>query len=301
MGAITTGNIPKSVVPGIGIWFGRQYKEHNRQYPQLFDVRTSTRAWEEIVELTGFSLVPKKNENSNTTYESESQGITHSLTNVTYSLGFQVTQEEQEDNLYAIVGERRARALAFSFATTKEIVHANIYNRADDTDYTGGDGKPLLATDHVSLTGDQSNMLSTASNMNEAAVEDIIIMILTAKNSKGLQIALQSQMLAVHPNDWAEAARLYESAQTPDSANNAKNVVRGKFPKGVHVNSYFDDSNQWFVRTDCPEGMISLQRTKLKFGEDNAFDSDNKKYKGRERYIPGWADFRQLYGSQGAS
>lgn len=302
MGTITTASVPKSGVPGVNFWFGRQYAEHVTQYTQLFDVRTSKRSWEEIVELTGFGLVPVKDQNANTVYETELQGIAHSLTNVAYGLGFQVTREERDDNLYEIVGQRRAKALAFSFRTTKEIVHANIYNRADDSSYTGGDGKTLLATDHTSSTGGQANTLSTQSDLNEAAVEDILVLVMTAKNSKGHQISLRSQMLAVHPNDAFEAERLYASTQRYEDATNAVNAIRsmGMFPKGVHVNSYFDDSDQWFVRTDCPEGMISLQRAKMEFRRDNAFDSDNEKYKGYERYVPGWGDWRQVYGCSGA-
>jgi len=300
--AINTGSVPKAVVPGVMIWFGRQYKAFEPQYTRCFEVKPSSRAWEEIVELTGFGLVPVKPQGENSKYEDELQGITHSLTNVAYSLGFQVTREERDDNLYDIVGPRRAKALAFSFRTTKEIVHANIYNRAVTAGYTGGDGKTLLATDHVTSVGSQANKLSTAADLCESSVEDVLVLVMTAKNSKGLQIAIKPQMLLVHPNEAFEAERLYKSQLQSETGNNAVNAIRsmGMFPKGVMVNNYFDDTDQFFVRTDCPEGMISLQRAKMEFKRDNAFDSDNDKFKGYERYIPGWGDFRQVYGSEGA-
>ena len=301
-GVITTGSIPKAMWPGIKFFFGRQYNEHQKEYPDLFELDTSDKGWEELVELTGFGLAVVKNQNTGTTYDSETQGMTHTLTNVAYGLGFMVTREERDDNQYAIVGKRRARALAFSFAQTKEIIAANVYNRAFTAGYTGGDGSVLCVTTHGTLTGSQSNTLATAADLSEVSVEDLCVMVMTATNSKGLKIALKPQSLLVHPNNFFEAHRIFDSQLQSGGANNDINVIRsqGIFPKGVKVNHYFDDTDAFFVRTNCPAAMVFLQRVRIEFKQDNDFDTDNLKYKGYERYIPGWGDWRGVYGSPGA-
>jgi len=301
-GPITTGSVPKSMWPGVKFWFGRQYKEHAPQYPDLFELDTSDKNWEELVELTGFGMAVVKDQNTGTTFDSETQGYTHTLTNVAYGLGFQITREERDDNQYSIVGKRRSRALAFSFRQTKETVAANVYNRAFTAAYTGGDGSVLCCTTHATSTGSQSNHLTTAADMSEVAVEDLLIQIMLATNSKGLKINLQPQSLIVPPNLAFEACRMYESDKQYDTANNATNAMRkkGVFPKGVKVNNYLTDTDAWFIRTNCPAGLVFLQRVPIEFKQDNDFDTDNNKFKGYERYIPGWGDWRSLYASPGA-
>ena len=173
MALITTGSHPKALWPGVYAWFGAKYAEHPSQYTKLFDVKTSTQNYEEIVEQTGFGLAPVKAEGSSTAYDSHAQGAVSRGTNVAYSLGYIVTREELADNKYEAVAMQRAASLAFSMAQTRENVGANVYNRAFNSQFTGGDGKELLATDHGSLSGDQSNTLATAAYFSEAALEDL--------------------------------------------------------------------------------------------------------------------------------
>jgi hypothetical protein len=301
-GVITTGNIPKAMWPGVKFWFGRQYKEHSPEYVDLYELEKSDKGWEELVELTGFGLPIVKTQNTGTHYDSEVQGVNHQITHVAYGLGFQVTREERDDNQYAIVGKRRARALAFSFRQGKEIVAANVYNRAVTAGYTGGDGQVLGSTTHPTVTGSQSNILATASDLCEVAVEDLVIMIMTAKNSKGLRINLRPKSLHVHANNFFEAHRLYDSTKQSGTANNDSNVLKdqGIFPQGVKVNHYFDDTDMFFIRTDCPASAVFLQRVQIEFKQDNDFDTDNAKYKGYERYSCGWGDWRGVYLTPGA-
>ena len=173
MAVISTGNHPKALWPGVKAFFGRQYNEHQVEYTDLFDMDTSDKNYEELVELTGFGLAPVKTEGSGVQYDSESQGYTKRATHVAYSLGYIVTREELDDNQYEIVSKRRSKALAFSFRQTKEIVAANVYNRATNSSYTGGDGKELLATDHPTSNGNQSNELATAADLSEASTSSI--------------------------------------------------------------------------------------------------------------------------------
>lgn len=306
MAVISTGNYPKLLWPGIKAIWGTSYDQHPTEYTDLFDVRSSDMAYEETVEATGFGLAPVKNQGASITYDSDSQGSVSRYNHKAYALGFIVTHEEAMDNLYMKVAGRRTRNLAFSMRTSKEIVHANVYNNGFTTVSTsagaGGDGKELLATDHPCLNGNQSNELATAADLSEASLEDICIQIYQAKNSRGLQIAIRPQVLLVHPNDWFEANRILKSTLQNDSAENAINALRSTsaIPGGIKMNHYFDDTDAWFVRTNVSDSLISYQREAVIFDEDNDGDTKNRKYNAYERYKPFWSDFRGVYGSPGA-
>lgn len=264
----------------------------------------SGKAYEELVELTGFGLAPVKHQGRAVSYDSESQATISRWTHVVYGLGYIVTREEQDDGQYMIVSKRRSRALAFSMRQTKENVAANPYNRAFDSNYAGGDGAALISTAHPTRSGNQSNHLPIAADISEAAIEDLIIQIMGATNSRGLKINLMPQSLHVHRSDWFEANRIYKSVLQNDTANNAQNVLRSlnAFPKGIKVNHYFSDPDAFFVRTNTPSstGMVGLIRRAAEFTRDNDFDTENAKAKSTERYVFGWGDFRGVFGSPGA-
>ena len=302
MGVIYTSNHPKALWPGVKAWFGRMYDEHVEEYSKIFDRDSSTRAYEERVELTGFGLAPVKNQGGSISYDSETQGITSRLTNVTYALGYVVTMEELQDNLYEMVSKRRSKALAFSMRQTKETVAANILNRGFNSDYTGGDGKELLATDHPTLDGTQSNELTVAADLSEAALEDLLVQIMQAKNSRGLRIALKGDKLIVPPALFYEANRILKSALQNDTANNAINALKATnaLPGGIVLNHYLTDTDAWFIKTNCPEGLIYQERMAMEFEQDNDFDTKNAKAAAVERYAFGWVDWRSIYGTPGA-
>lgn len=301
-GVITTGNHPKALWPGIKAWWGRVYDEHVEEFTDLFDVETSSRAYEEDVEVTGFGLAPVKAEGAGVSYDSESQQTVSRYTHVAYALGYIVTYEELSDNLYEMVSKRRSQALAFSMRQTKENVHANVYNRGFNSSFTGGDSKELLATDHPTLSGDQSNELAVAADLSEASLEDLIIDIMGATNSRGLKISLMPRCIIVPRQLWFETNRILQSTLQNDTANNAVNVLRATnaLPEGIKVNHYLTDADAWFIRTNVPRGLISYQREAASFTMDNDFDTSNAKSKCYERYVPKWTDFRGLFGSPGA-
>jgi hypothetical protein len=301
-GVITTGAHPKALWPGMKAWFGRTYNEHTVEYTDLFDMDKSKQAYEESGLVTGFALAPVKASGASVSYDSESQGFINRATHVAYALGFIVSHEELKDNLYPVVGKRRAQALAFSMRQTKENVGANVYNRAFDSNYTFGDGKEILATDHPSKGGDWSNELATATDMSETSIEDLIIQVMGATNDRGLKINLMPECLVVHRNDWFEANRIMKSVLQNDTANNATNALKatGALPKGIKVNHYLTDSDAWFIRTNAPRGMICYNREIGEFSMDNDFDTMNAKSKKYERYSFTVDDPRALYGSAGA-
>jgi hypothetical protein len=302
MSVINTGNVPKLLWPGLNAVWGRDYVEHSKEWPDLFETDSSDMNYEEEVEMTGFGLASVKQQGAATTYDDESQQTVSRYTHVAYALGFAITQEEIDDNLYEKKGVTRTQALAFSFRQTKENVGANVYNRAFNTSYTGGDGKCLLATDHPTLTGSQSNTLAVAADLSEASLEDMCVQIMNATNSRGLKIGLIARSLHVPTASVFEAARILKSVQQSGTANNDINALKamGMFPEGVKVNHYFTDSDAFFIRTNAPQQMKMFQRKAAQFAQDGDFDTGNLKYKGYERYSFGWSDFRAAYGSPGA-
>lgn len=302
MSVITTGNHPKAKWPGVKAWFGQSYGEHPLEYTAIFDKDTSDKSYEERVETTGFGLAPVKTQGASVSYTSDLQGYVSRFTNVTYALGYVVTMEELADNLYEAVSKTRSKALAFSMRQTKENVGANILNRAFTSGYNGGDAVTLISTAHPTRSGNQSNQLTIAADLSEAALEDLCIQIMGAKNNTGLLINLMPQKLIVARQNWFEANRILKSTLQSGNANNDINVLKATnaFPGGITMNHFLTDADAWFIKTNCPEGLIYQERKALDFTQDNDFDTENAKAKAVERYVFGWADWRALFGSAGA-
>jgi hypothetical protein len=301
MAVITSGAHPRALWPGVHKFVMGEYSDHPVEYTQIFDMADSKMAYEEDVEITGFGLAQVKEPAGSAAYDSHTQGFVKRYTHVAYSLGYIVTREEIDDNLYKSRSFNRGKRLAFSFRTTKEIVAANILNRAFSASYPGGDGKELIATDHPTLAGNQSNELATPADLSEASLEDILTQVMEAKNSRGLQIALRGDKLIVPPSLAFTAERIMKSSLQNDTANNAVNAIRsmGLLRGGVVVNHYLTDPDAWFVKSDAPDGMRGFQRSAFEFSQDNDFDTMNAKAKAYERYVFGWTDWRGLYGSEG--
>lgn len=301
-GVITTGNHPKALWPGMHAFWGRQYSEHPQEWSQIFETESSDKAYEEDAEVTGFGLAPIKTQGGAVSYDSETQGQTKRYTHVTYALGYIVTRDEKDDNLYEVVSKRRIKALAFSIRQTEEIVGANVLNRAFNSSYTGGDAKELCATDHPTNDGTQSNELATAADLSEASLEDLIIQIMEAKNSRGLRISLMPKKLIVPPALAFDAERIINSTLQSGTANNDVNAVKsmGLIKGGAVVNHYLTDSDAWFLQTNAPNGLMRFNRRATEFGQDNDFDTENAKAKASLRFSVGWTDWRGMYGTPGA-
>lgn len=301
-GVITTGNHPKALWPGMHAFWGRQYNEHPQEWSKIFDTESSEKNYEEDTEVTGFGLATVKAQGTAISYDSETQGPTTRYTHVTYGLGYIVTREELEDNLYEVVSKRRIKALSFSVRSTEETVAANILNRAFNSSYVGGDGKEMCATDHPTLDGTQSNELSAAADLSEASIEDMCIQIMQAKNSRGLKIALMPRKLIVAPSEAFNAERILKSSLQSGTANNDVNALRsmGVLPEGVVVNHYLTDADAWWIKTNAPNGLVRFNRRATEFKQDNDFDTENAKAKSTLRFSIGWTDWRAIFGTPGA-
>lgn len=301
-GIITTGSNPKALWPGVKAWFGQKYNEHPVEWKEFLSDLSSEKNYEEEVEMPGFGLAPVKDQGNSVSYDSTAQGATKRYTHVVYGIGFVCTEEEKEDNLYETVAMRRAEALAFSVRQTEEIVGANVLNRAFNTSYTGADGKALIVNDHTSIAGSQSNVAAAAADLSEAAIEAMMIQVMQATDSRGLNISLIPQKLVVPPAYAFEATRILKSELRVSTANNDINAIKamGAFPGGAVVNHYLTDADAWFMKTNAPHGLKRYTRRATAFQKDGDFDTGNYKHKGTVRFSVGWTDWRGMYGTPGA-
>lgn len=299
---MTTGAHPKDLWPGIKAHFGHKYQEHEMEYMDLFDQEGSDKSYEERVQYKGFGLAPVKNQGLSISFDDAQQGYISRITNITYGIGGIVTREAIEDGQYESVATRISSYIAFSIRQTLENVGANVYNRAFNSSYTGGDATELISASHPEASGNQSNHIATAADLSEASLEDMCIQIMQMTDSRGLKISLIGEKLIVPPQLTFEATRILESLQQSGTANNDVNALKkkGMLPGGVSVNHYLTDADAFFIRTNAPEGMICQNRRAVEFGKDNDFDTENAKMKGTVRKGFGWADWRAVVGSPGA-
>ena len=298
--AINTGLFGKALWPGVNTWYGKAYSEFEVEYTKLFTTRKSRKNFEEDVSISSFGLAIQKGEGQAVSYDSEQQGFVDRYTHVVYALGFIITKEMVEDDLYDIVGERKAKGLAFSMRQTKEINAANVYNRAFTAAYTFGDGKVLIATDHPNIAGGTwSNKLATAADLSEAALEQACIDIQKYTNDRGLRINVLPQKLVIPVDLDFEANKIMNTQYEVGTNNNTVNLVRSRFPGGIVKNHYLTDVDAWFILTNVPNGMTHFERRADEFKSDDDFDTDNAKYKATGRYSFGCSDKRSIYGTPG--
>ena len=302
-GVITTGLHPKALWPGVLTWFGIGYGEHPDEYRDLYQViEKPKRQYVEDVMTGGFPMLPVKPQGAPISYMTHAQIYTTRYTFVNYAGGFMVTEEDIDFNLYEELANSRAQSLGNSKRQTVETVAANVYNRAFNTSYLGGDGQVLVASTHPSAVGDWSNILAPAADISEAALEDLVTQIMQAEDHVGNKIRQMAESLHVPPALWFEANRILKSTLQNDTANNATNVLRitGEFPKGIKVNHYLTDADAYFARTNCPDGMKFFNSKDTGLQTDNDFDTANAKTKTSKRFVCGWSNPLGLYGSPGA-
>ena len=302
MSVINSSSFAKALWPGVNAWYGKAYNEYQVEYTKLFDKFTSSRQFEEDVGVSSFGLAVVKPEGAPISYDSERQAFITRYNHVVYALGFVITREIVDDDQYDVVGQRKAQGLAFSMRQTKEIVAANVYNRAFNSSYVGGDGKELCATDHPNFAGGTwANELSTAADLSEAALEQAHIDIGGFTNDRGLLIAVRPKSLIIPRQLMFEAKRILAPDGRPGTDTNDVNAMKamGLAPE-IIVNHYLTNSDDWFLRTDVPHGMKYWERNADSFDMDNDFDTENAKFKARARYSFGWTDPRGIFGSPGA-
>ena len=292
----------KELEPGLNALFGLEYDRYENQHTEIFDEESSDRAFEEEVMLGGFANAAVKSDGQGVTYEDAQETFTARYTHETVALAFSLTEEAVEDNLYDKISTRYTKALARSMANTKQIKAANILNNAFNASFAGGDGKELCATDHPTLSGDQKNELSTAADLNETSLEQMLIDIADMKDERGLKIALQGVKMIIPVQLQFVAERLMKSAGRVGTADNDINAVRnmGMVPQGYVVNNFLTDTDAFFIKTDSPNGLKHFVRAPIRTAMEGDFDTGNVRYKARERYSFGFSDWRGIFASPGA-
>lgn len=314
MGApITSTSFAKALWPGVNSWYGKEYAEFPVEYTGLFDTFGSQRAYEEDVGVTSFGLAQVKPEGQAIAYDEETQAYVTRYTHVVYGLGFVITREIYEDDLYDVVGQRRARGLAFSMRQTKETIAANVYNRAfDGSGQLGGDGVEMCHVAHPNFAGGtQSNAAGTPAAFSEVALETAMIQMSKWTDDRGLRINIQPNRLVIPVDQQFVAQRVlgspYQTGISPgDTSGGGLHEISaiytmGALPGGFSVNHYLTDTTAWFLRSNMSkDGLKHFERRSQEFGIDNDFETENAKYKATERYSFGWSDWRAIYGNAGA-
>jgi hypothetical protein len=302
--AISRAQLLKELLPGLNALFGLEYARYGEEHKEIFETESSERSFEEETKLSGFSAAPVKNEGSAIAYDNAQEAFTARYNHETIALGFSLTEEAIEDNLYDSLSSRYTKALARAMAYTKQTKAAAVLNNGFDTDYPGGDGQPLFSASHPLISGGtNSNIPSTPADLNETSLEAAVIQIAAWTDERGLLIAAKPRKLVIPPSLMFVATRLLETELQTNTADNNINAIKsnGSIPEGYAVNHFLTDTDAWFLTTDVPNGLKHFVRTPMSTSMDGDFDTGNVRYKARERYSFGWSDALGMYGSEGAA
>ena len=301
--AISRAQLLKELLPGLNALFGLEYARYGEEHKEIFEVETSERSFEEETKLSGFSAAPVKNEGSAIAYDNAQEAFTARYNHETIALGFSLTEEAIEDNLYDSLSARYTKALARGMSYTKQTKGAAVLNNGFDTAYPGGDGVPLFSASHPTVSGGvNANIPSTAADLNETSLEAAVIQIAGWVDERGLLIAAKPRKLVIPPSSMFIATRLLETELRVSTSDNDINALKsnGSIPEGYTVNHFLTDTDAWFLTTDVPNGMKHFVRSPLSNSMDGDFDTGNVRYKARERYSFGWSDPLGMFGSAGA-
>jgi hypothetical protein len=302
--AISRAQLLKELLPGLNALFGLEYKKYGEEHKEIFDTETSERSFEEETKLSGFSSAPVKNEGSAMRYDNAQEAWTARYTHETIAMGFALTEEAMEDNLYDSLSARYTKALARAMAYTKQIKAAAILNNAFASGVTYGDGQVLCSTTHPLVSGGvNSNTPATPADLNETSLEAAVIQIAAWTDERGLLIAARPNKLIIPPALQFVATRILETELRVGTADNDINALKnnGSISGGYAINHYLTDTNAWFLTTDVPNGLKHFIRTPMSTSMDADFDTGNSRYKARERYSFGVSDPLGIFGSPGAS
>ena len=301
--AISRAQMLKELLPGLNALFGLEYQKYEGEDKEIYETESSDRSFEEEVALAGFDAAPVKNEGSAISYDNAQESYTARYNHETIAMGFMITEEAMEDNLYDSLSGRYTKALARAMAYTKQVKAATPLNNGF-TSYQSGDGVVMFSTAHPLVSGGtNSNRPSTGADLNETSLEAAVIQVAKWTDQRGLLIAARPRRLIVPPDLMFVATRILDSENRPATADNDINAIKnnGTIPEGYRVNHYLTDTNAWFMITDVPNGMKHFERAAMTTAMDGDFNTGNVRYKARERYSFGVSDPLGMYGSPGSS
>jgi hypothetical protein len=302
--AISRAQLLKELLPGLNALFGLEYARYGEEHKEIYETEKSERSFEEETKLAGFSAAPVKNEGSAIAYDNAQEAFTARYNHETIALGFSITEEAIEDNLYDSLSARYTKALARAMAYTKQVKAAAVINNGFNNGYVGGDGVALFSTAHPLVNGStNSNTPTTQVDLNETSLEAAVIQIAAWTDERGLLIAAKPRKLIVPPALMFVAKRLLDTELRVGTTDNDINAIKqmGAIPEGYTVNHFLTDNNGWYLCTDVPNGLKHFERMALVNSMDGDFDTGNVRYKARERYSFGWSDPLGIWGSAGSS
>tara|TARA_R100000781_G_scaffold80084_2_gene49458 strand:- start:252 stop:1166 length:915 start_codon:yes stop_codon:yes gene_type:complete len=303
--AISRAQLLKELLPGLNALFGLEYAKYENEHEELYETESSDRSFEEEVKLSGFGQASVKDEGSAINYDTAQESFSTRYNHETIAMGFAITEEAMEDELYDSLSARYTKALARSMAYTKQVKAANPFNQGfSGGTFNSGDGVDLFSESHPLVSGGtNSNTFATQADLNETSLENAVIQIAGWTDERGLLIAAKPRKLVVPPNGMFTASRILESDGRPATADNDLNAIKanGTIPEGYVVNHFLTDTNGWFLMTDVPNGFKHFARTPLETSMDGDFDTGNVRYKARERYSFGVSDPLGAFGSSGSS
>ena len=301
--AISRAQLLKELLPGLNALFGMEYKRYGEEHKEIYETETSERSFEEETKLAGFSAAPVKPEGQAIAYDNAQEAWTARYNHETIAMGFSITEEAMEDNLYDSLSARYTKALARAMAYTKQVKAAAILNQGFNSGVTYGDGVSLFSTAHPLVSGGtNSNRPTVGADLNETSLENAVIQIAGWTDERGLLIAAKPRKLVVPPALMFVATRLLETELRVATADNDINALKnnGSIPEGYTINHWLTDTNAWFLTTDVPNGLKHFIRTPMSTNMDGDFDTGNARYKARERYSFGVSDPLGIFGSPGA-
>ena len=301
--AISRAQLLKELLPGLNALFGLEYKTYGEEHKEIYEIETSERSFEEETKLSGFSAAPVKNEGQAIAYDNAQEVFTARYNHETIALGYSITEEAVEDNLYDSLSKRYTKSLARAMAYTKQVKGAAVLNNGFSSAYIGGDGAPLFGTHSIVSGGSNLNTFTTQADLNETSLEAAVIQIAGWTDERGLLIAAKPRKLVVPPSLMFVAKRLLDTELRVGTTDNDINALKamGSIPEGYTVNHFLTDTNGWFLLTDVPNGLKHFVRTPLANSMDGDFDTGNVRYKSRERYSFGWSDPLGVFGSSGSN
>ena len=302
--AISRAQLLKELLPGLNALFGMEYARYGEEHKEVYETETSERSFEEETKLSGFSAAPVKNEGSAIAYDNAQEAWSTRYTHETIALGFSITEEAIEDNLYDSLSGRYTKSLARAMAYTKQVKAAAVLNNGFSNTYPGGDGVSLFNASHPLISGGtNSNTPTTQVDLNETSLEAAVIQIAAWTDERGLLIAAKPKKMVVPPALMFTAKRLLDTELRVGTADNDINAIKqmGAIPEGYCVNHFLTDPDAWFLTTDVPNGMKHFERMALDTKMDGDFDTGNVRYKARERYSFGWSDPLGMWGSSGST
>ena len=298
-----TGAFSYLLAPGLRKVFFQLLDERPPEYSKIANEETSSRAYEEDLEIGGLGSMPVKPEGRGIIYQDLRQGGKKRYTHLTYGLGFRVTLEMVEDDLYNVM-KKNTKELAKAARNAREVAFFNMLNNAFTTQYgfpKFGNNESLIAATHTKLGGGTgSNRATTDADLSPTALEAAIISFESLADEMDIPVVIKPRLLLGGPQLKMTMREILGSEFRPYTSNNEINALR---EEGLDymVGHYIVDPDSWFLLAGKGDHDLNFfERQAVRFQNGDDFDTGDAKFKAFQRFSVGAGEWRGIYGSQGA-